>query len=372
VDETGRALFTVQQQKQIENHKKEFFSLTRQDPTTKPLLATLHGIQQKRPPIWIMRQAGRYLPEYREVRAKSKSFIDFCYSPDLAVEVTLQPIRRFGFDAAILFSDILVVPDALGQNVSFVENEGPRLPPLLSENNLSELKNTIDLDRLAPVFETIGRVKAALPAETTFLGFCGAPWTVASYMIAGKSTPELAPIRLLAYRQPEYLKKLIELLVQSSIAYLCRQVEAGVDALQIFESFAGALSADGIETWSINPIRRIIEGVRAKHPGAKFIVFGRGSGSNHLRYAAGTGADAVAIDWATDPVWAAKHLQPLKPVQGNLDPLSVVAGGDQLDRGVDRVIEAFSSGPHIFNLGHGIVPETPVAHVERLIKRVRG
>jgi len=337
----------------------------------KPLLATLMGKQQKRPPIWIMRQAGRYLAEYREVRARSKSFIDFCYSPDLATEVTLQPIRRFGFDAAILFSDILVVPDALGQGVSFVENEGPRLPPLLVENNLSEIKSEIDLDRLAPVFETIGRVKEALPKETTFLGFCGAPWTVASYMIAGKGTPEQAPIRLLAYRNPEYLEKLIERLIQSSIAYLCRQMEAGVDALQIFESFAGALTADGLEQWSIGPIRRIIEGVRLRHPHAKFIVFGRGSGANHVQYASKTGANAVAIDWAVDPAWAASVLQPLKPVQGNLDPLAVVAGGDQLDRRADAIIEAFSNGPHIFNLGHGIVPETPVAHVERLIKRVR-
>ena len=338
----------------------------------KPLLEALEGRQQKRPPIWIMRQAGRYLPEYREVRQRSKNFIDFCYSPDLATEVTLQPIKRFGFDAAILFSDILVIPDALGQAVSFVENEGPRLPPLLVNNNLSELKGEIDLERLGPVFETIGRVKEALPKETTFLGFCGAPWTVASYMIAGKGTPEQARIRLLAYRHPDYLHRLVDRLVVSSISYLCRQIEAGVDALQIFESFAGALTADGVEQWSINPIRRIIQGVRSHHPQAKFIVFGRGSGVNHLKYASQTGANVVAIDWATDPDWAAQTLQPILPVQGNLDPLAVVAGGAQLDRKADAIIEAFSKGPHIFNLGHGIVPETPLAHVEQLVKRVRG
>ena len=338
----------------------------------KPLLETLEGRQQKRPPIWIMRQAGRYLPEYREVRQRSKNFIDFCYSPDLATEVTLQPVKRFGFDAAILFSDILVIPDALGQAVSFVENEGPRLPPLLVNNNLSELKGEIDLERLGPVFETIGRVKEALPKETTFLGFCGAPWTVASYMIAGKGTPEQAPIRLLAYWHPDYLHRLVDRLVVSSISYLCRQIEAGVDALQIFESFAGALTADGVEQWSINPIRRIIQGVRSRHPHAKFIVFGRGSGVNHLKYASQTGANVVAIDWATDPDWAAQTLQPILPVQGNLDPLAVVAGGAQLDRRTDAIIEAFSKGPHIFNLGHGIVPETPLAHVEQLVKRVRG
>ena len=341
-------------------------------PVEKPLLETLNGRQQKRPPIWIMRQAGRYLPEYREVRQKSKNFIDFCYSPDLATEATLQPIKRFGFDAAILFSDILVIPDALGQMVSFVENEGPRLPPLLVDNNLSELKGEVDLDRLCPVFETIGRVKEALPKETTFLGFCGAPWTVASYMIAGKGTPEQAPIRLMAYRHPDFLQRLIDRLVASSIAYLCRQIEAGVDAVQIFESFAGALTADGVEQWSINPIRQIIQGVRSQYPQAKFIVFGRGSGVNHLKYASQTGANVVAIDWATDPDWAAKTLQPILPVQGNLDPLAVVAGGAQLDRRTDAIIEAFSNGPHIFNLGHGIVPETPLAHVEQLVKRVRG
>ncbi len=347
-------------------------SLNPAKPVEKPLLATIDGKQQKRPPIWIMRQAGRYLPEYKQVRAKSKNFIDFCYSPDLATEATLQPIRRFGFDAAILFSDILVVPDALGQSVSFVENEGPRLPPLLIENNLSELRGTIDLDRLSPVFETIARVKEALPVETTFLGFCGAPWTVASYMIAGKGTPEQAPIRLVAYRHPEFLERLIQRLVESSITYLCQQISAGVDAVQIFESFAGALTADGIEQWSIKPIREIIDGVRKMYPQAKFIVFGRGSGANHIKYARDTGANVVAIDWSVDPTWAAQTLQPLKPVQGNLDPLAVVAGGDQLDRRVDGILEAFSKGPHIFNLGHGIVPETPLDHVERLVKRVRG
>jgi uroporphyrinogen decarboxylase len=347
-------------------------SLRPTQPFDKPLLATLNGVQQKRPPIWIMRQAGRYLPEYREVRSHSKNFIEFCYSPDLATEVTLQPIRRFGFDAAILFSDILVIPDALGQPVLFVENEGPRLPPLIVGNNFSELHSDLDLSRLNPVFETIGRVKEALPKETTFLGFCGAPWTVASYMIAGKGSPEQAPIRLLSYQNPIFLERLIDRLVVSSIQYLCRQIEAGVDALQIFESFAGALTSDGIEKWSVIPIKRMIEGVRAVHPAAKFIVFGRGSGINHLKYATLTGADVVAIDWATDPNWAARVLQPLKPVQGNLDPLAVVAGGDQLDRKTDMIIETFSNGPHIFNLGHGIVPETPLSHVEQLVKRVRG
>jgi uroporphyrinogen decarboxylase len=339
--------------------------------TNKPILDLLNGHRPKRVPMWIMRQAGRYLPEYREVRAKSKSFIDFCYSPELAIEVTLQPIRRFGFDAAILFSDILVIPDALGQAVSFAEGEGPRLPPLKPENRLSELHSAVDLERLAPVFEAIKGIKSELPKETTFLGFCGAPWTVANYMIAGKSTPELAPIRLLTYQAPEFVSSLIDLLVASSISYLCRQIEAGVDAIQVFESFAGSLPAEFLEQWSLKPIRAIIDGVRKVYPETRFIVFGRGSGIGHRRYATETGADAVGLDWAVDPVWAAREIQTLKPVQGNLDPLSVVVGGAQLDRNVDRILDAFAHGSHIFNFGHGIVPETPVAHVEQVLKRVR-
>ena len=338
----------------------------------KKLLAVLNGERFDRPPIWIMRQAGRYLPEYREVRTKAKNFIEFCYSPDLATEVTLQPIRRFGFDAAILFSDILVIPDALGLPVHFVENEGPKLQPLDPTRNFSELHNDVNLDRLSPVFEAIRRIKSSLPEETTFLGFCGAPWTVASYMIAGKGTPELAPSRLLAYRNPLYLKQLIDRLVDASIAYLIKQAEAGVDAIQIFESFAGALTGLDIGKFSIDPIARIIKGVRQTYPDMKFIVFGRGSGGNHIRYAQETGANAVGLDWGVDPKWAAKMVQPLLPVQGNLDPLAVVAGGETLDRQTDSILEAFSGGGHIFNFGHGIVPETPIENVERVLRRIRG
>lgn len=338
----------------------------------KKLLAVLNGERFDRPPIWIMRQAGRYLPEYREVRKKAKNFIEFCYSPDLATEVTLQPIRRFGFDAAILFSDILVVPDALGLPVQFVENEGPKLQPLDPALQFSELHHEIDLERVGPVFEAIRRIKSSLPAETTFLGFCGAPWTVASYMIAGKGTPELAPSRLLAYRNPLYVQQLIDRLVDASIAYLNKQAEAGVDALQIFESFAGALTGLDIGKFSIDPIARIIKGVRKSYPDMKFIVFGRGSGGNHVRYARETGANAVGLDWGVDPNWAAKAVQSILPVQGNLDPLAVVAGGETLDRQTDSILEAFSGGGHIFNFGHGIVPETPIENVERVLRRIRG
>ena len=336
------------------------------------MMRVLAGERLERPPLWIMRQAGRYLPEYREIRAKAENFMSFCYSPALAAEATLQPIRRFGFDAAILFCDILVVPDALGQPVSFVEGEGPKLDPITGGTGLARLHDRIDLERLAPVFEAIERVKGSLPTETTFLGFCGAPWTVASYMIAGKSTPELAPSRLLGYRDPAFMQQLIDILVESSITYLVRQFRAGVDAVQIFESFAGALTAPAFEMWSVHPIRRIIEGVRAQVPGARILVFARQAGGNLVRVATETGADAVGLDWAVPGGWAAREVQSLKPVQGNLDPLAVVAGGKALDEGVVRVLADFAGGPHIFNLGHGIVPETPVEHVARLVSLVRG
>ncbi len=338
--------------------------------TGKPLLDVLSGHKTARPPIWIMRQAGRYLPEYRELRTQAKNFLDFCYRPELAAEATMQPIRRYGFDGSILFSDILVVPDALGQKVAFMEGEGPRLDPL--NGSLSGLKDEIDLEKLSPVFETIDRVKSALPASTTFLGFCGAPWTVASYMVAGKGTPELAPSRLASYRDPAFMQKLIDLLVESSTRYLLKQFEAGVDAVQIFESFAGALTSDGFRRWSIEPVSRIIAGVRAVRPDAKIIFFARNSGSGHIIAARDTGASAVGLDWSTDEEWARDHVQTIRPVQGNLDPLLLVAGGEALDRRIDKIIDTFSAGPHIFNLGHGIVPETPPEHVARLVKRVRG
>jgi uroporphyrinogen decarboxylase len=339
--------------------------------TGKPLLDVLSGHVLEKPPIWIMRQAGRYLPEYRELRAKAGSFMEFCYTPAMAAEATLQPIRRYGLDGAILFSDILVIPDALGQPVSFAEGEGPRLPPITDRAGLDRLANQIDLERLAPVFEAIERVKAALPAETTFLGFCGAPWTVASYMIAGKSTPELAPARLLAYRDPEFMEALIAKLVRASTAYLVRKLRTGVDAVQIFESFAGALTPAAFERWSLRPIRQIIEGVRAEVPGARIIVFTRNAGVGHTRVWE-TGANAAGLDWGVDCAWAAREIQPKLAVQGNLDPLSVVAGGDAMRKGIDMILDAFRGGRHIFNFGHGIVPETPTEHVAELVARVRG
>ncbi|MDJ1158716.1 uroporphyrinogen decarboxylase [Chelatococcus sp. SYSU_G07232] len=335
-------------------------------------MRVLAGEALPRPPVWLMRQAGRYLPEYRAVRAQAGSFLDLCYNPALATEVTLQPIRRFGFDAAILFSDILVVPHALGQDVRFTEGEGPRLDPVTGLADLAHLDEELDLGRLSPVFETLQRLRGDLPGETTLLGFCGAPWTVASYMIAGKSTPDQAPARVLAYRDPVFIERLIDRLVTASVRYLVAQIDAGADAVQIFESFAGALPPALFDRLSLDPVRRLVEGVRVARPQARVIVFARGAGPR-LEVLAKSGiADAVGLDWAVDPAWARDVLQPLRPVQGNLDPLALVAGGRALDEAVDAILAAFAGRPHIFNLGHGILPETPISHVERMLRRVRG
>jgi uroporphyrinogen decarboxylase len=346
--------------------------------SAKPFLAALAGERQKTPPIWLMRQAGRYLPEYRDLRAKAPTFLDFCYDPALAVEATLQPIRRFGFDAAILFSDILVLPDALGQRVGFESGDGPRLDPIDDAEALAKLRREPDWSRLQPVFEALDRVKGALPRETALIGFCGAPWTVASYMIAGRGTPDLAPARLFAYRYPAAFRELIERLVEASIAYLSAQFAAGVEAVQIFESFAGAIPQAFLGDWSLAPIRRIVEGLRAKVPQARIIAFAKGSGLAPGVISAATGANAVGLDWTVDPCAsfltdgvAGTSSTPKTPVQGNLDPLALVAGGEALARAVERVLSGFASMPHIFNLGHGILPETPVENVERLVEWVR-
>jgi uroporphyrinogen decarboxylase len=338
----------------------------------KAVLRVLNGEPVWPLPIWLMRQAGRYLPEYREVRARAGSFLDLCYTPGLAAEVTLQPIRRFGFDAAIIFSDILVVPHALGQEVRFVENEGPRLDPVMGLSDLGRLAEGLSLDRLEPVFEVLQRVKGALPVGTALLGFCGAPWTVASYMIAGKGTPDQAPARVVAYRDPAFMTALIEKLVASSTAYLTAQIDAGADAVQIFESFGAALPPALFRSLSLDPIARIVRGLKAARPHAKVIVFVRGGGPN-LRHVIEAGvADCVALDWTLDPSTALSGIPAGLATQGNLDPLALVAGGEPLDRGIDTILEAVRGRPHIFNLGHGIVPETPIAHVERMMSRVRG
>jgi uroporphyrinogen decarboxylase len=340
-------------------------------PVKKPVLRVLGGECLPRPPIWLMRQAGRYLPEYRALRQRAENFLDLCFDPKLAAEITLQPIRRFGFDAAILFSDILVIPHALGQRVSFEVGEGPRLDAVAEPAGLARLRSELDQGALAPVYEAIGLVKAQLPQDVALLGFCGAPWTVATYMIAGRGTPDQAPARLFAYRHPQAFAKLMNLLVESSISYLARQFESGVDAVQIFDTWAGVLPAGEFDKWCIEPAQRIVAGLRQRVPHAKIIGFPRGAGTELPRYAAAVAVDAIGLDWMIDLAFAREHVQRLRPVQGNLDPLALLAGSAALDRAVDSVLRAFAAGPLIFNLGHGVLPDTPVENVERLVERVR-
>lgn len=338
---------------------------------TKPLLRVLDGEVVSPPPIWLMRQAGRYLPEYRRLRAEAVSFLDFCYSPRLAAEATLQPIRRFGFDAAILFSDILVVPDALGQKVGFEENVGPRLEPIESEADFASLAETIDLAKLAPVFETIERVKTTLPGETALIGFCGAPWTVATYMVAGRGTSDQAPARLFAYRHRELFQRLIDRLVQASIEYLTRQIDAGCEAVQIFDTWAGVLPPGELERWCIAPVSAIVSGLRARHRNARVIGFPKGIGHRVREYVEHTRVDALGLDSAADPGWVNSRLESGIALQGNLDPLALLAGGPSLEEAVPPIIAGFATRPHIFNLGHGILPATPLEHVTRLVELVR-
>jgi uroporphyrinogen decarboxylase len=338
----------------------------------KSLLKVLDGVAQSPPPVWLMRQAGRYLPEYRALREKAGDFLNLIFTPEYAVEVTLQPIRRFGFDAAILFSDILVIPHALGQSVRFAAGEGPRLDPLTDGEAVKRLAAAVDQDVLAPIYETVRLVRASLEAGTALLGFCGAPWTVASYMIAGQGTSDQAPARLFAYRDPVAFANLMDVLVEASAAYLTRQLQAGADAVQIFDTWAGVLPPEEFAKWCIEPTRRIISKVRAQVPGAKVIGFPRGAGTLLERYVRDVPVDAVGVDWTVDRGFVRDRVQTRVAVQGNLDPLVLVAGGAGLDRAVEAVLEGFAGGPFIFNLGHGIVPETPVAHVESMLKRVRG
>lgn len=333
------------------------------------IMRVLAGETVTPPPIWLMRQAGRYLPEYREVRATANGFLNLCYSPDLATEVTLQPIRRFGFDAAILFSDILVIPDAMGRNVRFKEGEGPLLDPI-DADGIARLAAPDVKGHLAPVLETVGRLRRELPAETTLLGFCGAPWTIATYMIAGHGTPDQAPARLFAARHPKAFGRLLDLVAEASAVYLVAQLDAGADAVQIFDSWAGVLGDDEFEAYAARPVKRIVDMVRAERPGARIIAFAKGAGYNLGNYRRATGADAIGLDW-TVPLDFAAELQKEGAVQGNLDPLKMVSGGEDLDRAIDRILDKLGNGPLIFNLGHGITPEADLANVERLVARVR-
>ena len=334
------------------------------------IIRVLRGEAVNPPPIWVMRQAGRYLPEYRQTREMAGSFLDLCYRPDLAAEVTLQPIRRFDFDAAILFSDILVVPDALGQDVRFVEGQGPFLRPV-GLDGLTELRPEKVVGHLAPVLETVGRARSALGRTKALIGFCGGPWTVATYMIAGQGTPDQRPARLAALTDPVAFQRLIDILVEASASYLVAQLEAGADVVKIFDSWAGILDDDGFDRWVIAPVRSIVERVRSAIPRAKVIGFAKGAGARLGRFATGTGVDGAAVDW-TLPLGEARRMAGEGlALQGNLDPMRLIAGGEALDRGVDRILEETAGRPHIFNLGHGITPDTPIEHVERMVARVR-
>lgn len=336
-------------------------------------LSPLLGTAVNPPPIWLMRQAGRYLAEYREVRKTAGSFLNLCYSPELAAEVTLQPIRRYGFDAAILFSDILVVPDALGQEVRFVEGEGPRLDPITDTVGLSKLSPTATSDKFGRVSETVARLRQDLPKETALIGFCGAPWTVATYMVGGRGSPDQAAARLFAYRDPDGFQRLLDLLVEASIDYLSQQVKAGADALQIFDSWAGSLPDTEFDRWVIAPTVKIRQALAKEHPDVPVIGFPRGAGeSKSIRFVQETGINGISCDTAMSLDFMANELSAEGvAVQGNLDPLLLVSGGEALDRAVDAILEAMRDKRFIFNLGHGIVPQTPPEHVAQLVERVR-
>ena len=337
---------------------------------TKPLLAVLRKERQDRPPVWFMRQAGRYLSEYRDLRAQKGGFLELVHDSDTAAEVTLQPIRRFGFDGAILFSDILVIPNALGQALWFEDGEGPRLAPKLLDHALAGL--TEAPERLSSIYATVAKVKAALPPETTLLGFAGSPWTVATYMIAGQGSKEQAEARRYAYRDPAAFGEIIDAIVAMTVDYLSGQIEAGADAVQLFDSWSGSLSPAQFDDWVIAPTIRIVTDLRTRHSNTPIIGFPKGAGGKLIAYAKATGVDAIGIDETVDPVWASTSLPAGLPVQGNLDPLALIAGGATLHKAISHILEAFADRPHIFNLGHGILPDTPISHVEVALKQVRG
>ncbi len=339
--------------------------------TTKPLLRALSHARVTPPPIWLMRQAGRYLPEYRKRRAEVDGFLELCYTPDLAAEVTLQPVQRFGLDAAILFSDILVVPDALGQKVAFLEGVGPVLEPIEEESGLTGLNLVNVIPHLAPVYDAAARVAAGLPQDVTLIGFAGAPWTVAAYMIEGRGSRDFATAKRWALTKPNAFGRLIDLLVEATVVHLAAQVAAGAGAVQIFDSWAGVLPAEAFDRWSVVPTAEIVRRLHAIHPGVPVIGFPRGCGLRAAEYAQRTGVAAVSIDSAMPAEVAAERLQPRWTVQGNLDPVLLVAGGPAMAGEVARLRSVFGGGPWVFNLGHGVTPDTPPEHVEELVRLVR-
>jgi uroporphyrinogen decarboxylase len=318
-----------------------------------------------------MRQAGRYLPEYRELRAKAGSFLDLCYTPDFAAEVTLQPIRRFGFDAAILFSDILIIPHALGLKLDFLEGEGPKLETVTSVSELGKLSERLDRAKTGKVYEAIGKIRTALPGETTLIGFVGGPWTVATYVVCGGSSPDHAEARFWALSDPTSFGRLIARLVDASVEHLSGQIEAGAEAVQIFDSWAGELPDEEFRRWCVEPLKEIVSRLNTLHPGVPVIVFPRAAGTKLAAIAEAIPGVAIGLDTAESPAGVDLLLPKERTVQGNLDPLVLIAGGQALDAEIDRIVSGFSGRPHIFNLGHGIKPQTPIAHVERLVARIR-
>ena len=340
---------------------------------TKTILRALKGEVLPTPPIWMMRQAGRYLPEYRATRAQAGDFLKLCYNSDLAAEVTLQPIRRFGFDAAILFADILLLPQALGADLWFTTGEGPRLSTITDMAGVKALRpvDTIH-DTLHPIYETLRILKRELPAETTLIGFAGAPWTVATYMIAGKGSPDQAAAHALKNTDRATFQALIDRITEGTIEYLSAQVTAGAEVIKLFDSWAGSLKGQDFTDFATRPAAQIISALKARHPGLPIIAFPREAGQGYIGFAAATGADCVAIDNSVTPEWAAEHVQPGGCVQGNMAPDHMVTGGDALDTAARRVVQAFKAGPHIFNLGHGITPDANPENVARMIAVVRG
>ncbi len=347
-------------------------SLTSVPPESsdKPLLAVLKGERRDPTPLWLMRQAGRYLPEYRELRQNKGGFLDLVYDSDAAADVTLQPLERFDLDAAILFSDILIVPFAIGQNLSFVQGEGPRLTPPLMRAELDDL--TPFLTRLEPIYETVRKVKARLATRTTLIGFSGSPWTVATYMVAGQGSREQSETRRLAYADRERFQEIIERIEAVTFGYLSGQIEAGAEVVQLFDSWSGSLAPSEFERWVIAPTARLVDRLGAEHPGVPVIGFPKGAGGKLAAYARETGVTAVGVDETVDPAWANRELPADLPVQGNLDPLALLAGAEALAVATRRILDAFANRPHIFNLGHGILQDTPIAHVEQLVALVKG
>ncbi|MFN4155107.1 MAG: uroporphyrinogen decarboxylase [Paracoccaceae bacterium] len=341
--------------------------------TEKTILRALKGEILPTPPIWMMRQAGRYLPEYRATRAQAGDFLSLCYNPELAAEVTLQPIRRYGFDAAILFADILLLPQALGPKLWFVEGEGPRMETTTTMEQVRALKPVGAIhDTVAPVYETVKLLARELPAETTLIGFAGAPWTVATYMIAGRGSRDQGAAHALKAADRETFVALIDIITEATVLYLSEQVKAGAEVVKLFDSWAGSLKGDDFTDFALKPAAKIIAALKALHPGLPVIAFPREAGDGYIGFGAAVGADCVAIDNSVTPEWAAEHVQPGGCVQGNLSPVHMVTGGDDLVRETRRVVSAFRKGPHIFNLGHGITPDADPDNVQLMVDTVRG